>query len=264
MRLKDRTAIVTGAASGIGLATALKFGAEGALVMCADMNGDGAQRTAARIADLGGQAASFKADVTKEAEVQALVAETVKQWDRVDVMFNNAGIEFGIPGGIEALHCRWGKRPEARGQQLLEDLAAALLPAYARAVKSYRLTPAGRSEAARLAGSLASATVEVRRSGANPERSTLGDAMARAVPRLTLWEALDQLASRGHVELDGAPRAARLPPILVQSGGCRRRRALRGPGRGSRGFSPVAIGSPSPPRRRGAGRARSPCAAARP
>jgi NAD(P)-dependent dehydrogenase (short-subunit alcohol dehydrogenase family) len=97
MRLKDKTAIVTGAASGIGLATALKFGQEGATVMCADMNEDGAAKTAARIIDLGGQAASFKVDVTKEAEVQALVADTVKRWERVDVMFNNAGIEFGIP-----------------------------------------------------------------------------------------------------------------------------------------------------------------------
>ena len=97
MRLKDKTAIVTGAASGIGLATALKFGQEGATVMCADMNEDGAAKTAARIIDLGGQAASFKVDVTKEAEIQALVADTIKRWERVDVMFNNAGIEFGIP-----------------------------------------------------------------------------------------------------------------------------------------------------------------------
>ena len=97
MRLKDKTAIVTGAASGIGLTTALKFGSEGAAVMCADLDGEGAQRTAARIADLGGKSASFKVDVTKEAEVQALVAETVRQWERVDVMFNNAGIEFGLP-----------------------------------------------------------------------------------------------------------------------------------------------------------------------
>ncbi len=97
MRLKDKTAIVTGAASGIGLATALKFGQEGAAVMCADLNGEGAERAAARIVDLGGRAASFKMDVTKEAEVQALVAETVNRWERVDVMFNNAGIEFGIP-----------------------------------------------------------------------------------------------------------------------------------------------------------------------
>jgi NAD(P)-dependent dehydrogenase (short-subunit alcohol dehydrogenase family) len=97
MRLKDKTAIVTGAASGIGLATALKFAQEGAAVMCADMNEEGAAKTASRIADLGGKAASFKMDVTKEAEVQALVADTVKRWERVDVMFNNAGIEFGIP-----------------------------------------------------------------------------------------------------------------------------------------------------------------------
>jgi len=69
MRLKDKTAIVTGAASGIGLATALKFAQEGAAVMCADMNEEGAAKTASRIADLGGKAASFKMDVTKEAEV---------------------------------------------------------------------------------------------------------------------------------------------------------------------------------------------------
>lgn len=97
MRLQGKTAIVTGAASGIGLATALKFGQEGAAVMCADLNEEGAQKAAARIAGLGGRAAAFRADVTKEAEVQALVAETVKQWDRLDVLFNNAGIEFGIP-----------------------------------------------------------------------------------------------------------------------------------------------------------------------
>lgn len=97
MRLKDKTAIVTGAASGIGLATALKFASEGAAVMCADLNGDGAEQAAAKITDLGGKAVAFTVDVTKEAEVQALVAETVKQWNRVDIMFNNAGIEFGIP-----------------------------------------------------------------------------------------------------------------------------------------------------------------------
>jgi len=97
MRLQGKTAIVTGAASGIGLATALKFGQEGAAVMCADINEEGAAKTAARITGLGGQAAAFKVDVTREAEVQALVAETVKRWDRLDVMFNNAGIEFGIP-----------------------------------------------------------------------------------------------------------------------------------------------------------------------
>lgn len=97
MRLKGKVAIVTGAASGIGRATAILFGQEGAKVMCADVNAEGAERTARQIADTDGEAASTGADVSKEADVQRMVRDTVERWGRLDIMFNNAGVALGLP-----------------------------------------------------------------------------------------------------------------------------------------------------------------------
>ncbi|MDO8615523.1 MAG: glucose 1-dehydrogenase [Dehalococcoidia bacterium] len=97
MQLQDKAAMVTGAASGIGKATAVTFAREGAKVMCADINVPGAEATARQIADTGGEAASMRADVSQEADVQEMVRETVSRWGRLDVLFNNAGIGFGLP-----------------------------------------------------------------------------------------------------------------------------------------------------------------------
>jgi NAD(P)-dependent dehydrogenase (short-subunit alcohol dehydrogenase family) len=97
MRLKDKVALVTGAASGIGRATAALFGQEGAKVMCADLDGEGAERVARQIADSGGEAASVQADVSRAADCERMVRETVQRWGRIDILFNNAGIEFGLP-----------------------------------------------------------------------------------------------------------------------------------------------------------------------
>ncbi len=97
MRLKDKVALITGAASGIGRATALLFGQEDAKVMCADVNGDGGERVARQIADTGGEAASVTVDVAQEEDVQRMVRETVERWGRLDILFNNAGIGFGLP-----------------------------------------------------------------------------------------------------------------------------------------------------------------------
>src|SRR3989304_790006 len=97
MRLKDKVALVTGAASGIGRATAALFGQEGAKVMCADLDGEGAERVARQIADSGGEAASTQIDVSRGADWERMVGETVERWGRLDVLLNNAGIIFLLP-----------------------------------------------------------------------------------------------------------------------------------------------------------------------
>ncbi len=97
MRLKDKVSIVTGAASGIGKASAIVFGREGAKVMCADINAEAAEATARQIVDTGGEAASIRVDVASEPDVQEMVSATVTRWGRLDVLYNNAGIGIGMP-----------------------------------------------------------------------------------------------------------------------------------------------------------------------
>ncbi len=97
MLLENKVAIITGAASGIGKATATAFGREGAKVLCADLNGEGAEATANLIGDTGGEAASFQLDVAQESEVKAMIADAMTRWGRLDVIYNNAGIGTGAP-----------------------------------------------------------------------------------------------------------------------------------------------------------------------
>lgn len=92
-RFSGRVALVTGAASGIGRAAARLFAQEGAKVVVAtDANITGAEETCGFIAELGGEACFVKCDVSKEADVQALVEECVRRYGRLDFGFNNAGI----------------------------------------------------------------------------------------------------------------------------------------------------------------------------
>lgn len=88
-----KTAIVTGAASGIGRATAERFAADGANVVVADVAVDGAEETVDRIESNGGTAHFVRADVTDAAQVKALVEETVDTYGTLDIAHNNAGIE---------------------------------------------------------------------------------------------------------------------------------------------------------------------------
>ena len=100
MRLKDRVAIVVGAGQspgegiGNGRATALTFAREGAKVLCVDHNLASAQETVDLIAAKGGTAAAFKADVTKNADLKAMVADAHGRWGRIDVLHNNVGVSL--------------------------------------------------------------------------------------------------------------------------------------------------------------------------
>lgn len=88
MRLKDKVTIVTGAASGFGAEIARQYVAEGAKVAVADINGSGAQAVAG---SLGDSAIAVTCDVTKRADIDALVRATTDRWGRLDVVVNNAG-----------------------------------------------------------------------------------------------------------------------------------------------------------------------------
>jgi NAD(P)-dependent dehydrogenase (short-subunit alcohol dehydrogenase family) len=92
MRLEGKSALITGAGSGIGKAMAVLFGREGAKVMASDINEDSARGTAAQIEDSGGEARSIRADTSKQGDVQAAIRATVEAWGRMDILANNAGI----------------------------------------------------------------------------------------------------------------------------------------------------------------------------
>jgi NAD(P)-dependent dehydrogenase (short-subunit alcohol dehydrogenase family) len=91
-RLSGKSAIITGAASGIGRAAALAFAREGARVIVADVSEDGGRKTVETVRDKGGEAQFFRCDVARAADADALVAAAVKAYGRLDCAFNNAGI----------------------------------------------------------------------------------------------------------------------------------------------------------------------------
>ena len=92
MRLKDKVCIITGAAGGIGLATAQKFSAEGAKVVVCDVNQAAIDAAVAAIKTGGGEAIGFLVDVTNKLQIAAMVEGVKAKYGRIDVLVNNAGI----------------------------------------------------------------------------------------------------------------------------------------------------------------------------
>ena len=93
-RLQDKIALVTGGAGGIGRATALAFAREGAKVAVVDLDAEAAADVALAVAAEGGEAISVQADVTRADQVAAMVAQVVTRFGRLDIAFNNAGIDI--------------------------------------------------------------------------------------------------------------------------------------------------------------------------
>lgn len=91
-RLKDKVSIITGAANGIGLATAIKFANEGAISVICDMNPAQVEDAVAKVKALGGQAEGYVMNVTDRANIDDVVASVVAKHGRIDVLINNAGI----------------------------------------------------------------------------------------------------------------------------------------------------------------------------
>jgi NAD(P)-dependent dehydrogenase (short-subunit alcohol dehydrogenase family) len=96
-RLKDKVAIITGAGSGIGRVTALRFAQEGANVVVADRNRNGASETETLVKEVGAEVLSFPVDVSRPTEVEQLVARTTERFGRLDVLVNAAAILIRTP-----------------------------------------------------------------------------------------------------------------------------------------------------------------------
>jgi len=102
VRLKEKVAIITGAASGIGRETALLFAQEGAKVVAVDIDQAGAGETVATIEAAGGTALLVRADISRPNDCQNMVAQAEATFGRLDVIFNNAGIRDAADGDAES------------------------------------------------------------------------------------------------------------------------------------------------------------------
>ncbi len=108
-KLDGKVAVITGAASGMGRATALRFAKEGASIVLADLNAQGGETAVAECAAAGAKAVFQRVDVTSEADIKSAIARAMKEYGRLDITFNNAGIA-GAVGPIEKVETAdWDK-----------------------------------------------------------------------------------------------------------------------------------------------------------
>jgi NAD(P)-dependent dehydrogenase (short-subunit alcohol dehydrogenase family) len=104
-----KVAFVTGAGSGIGRATALAFACEGASVVVSDISDQNVRETARRIEELGGRTIAVACDVTRSEDVKAALDETIETFGRLDVAFNNAGVEQAKAAAADITEEEWDR-----------------------------------------------------------------------------------------------------------------------------------------------------------
>lgn len=110
MRLKDKTAVVTGAAGAIGGAIAERFAEEGAIVLLSDINTEAGEKRVKYIKDKGGRALFVYADAFKEEELIKLISASIEKLGRIDILVNNVGYDFEIMKGLDEISSEnWNK-----------------------------------------------------------------------------------------------------------------------------------------------------------
>jgi 3-hydroxybutyrate dehydrogenase len=122
MRLKDKTAVITGAASGRGKETALVFAREGARVAIADLNQKAADGTAREIDPSGKRAIGVAMDVASEEQVEAGIAKVISTFGTVDVLLSNAGIQI-VALVVEFDFAKWKRMLENRRKRPMISIA---------------------------------------------------------------------------------------------------------------------------------------------
>jgi NAD(P)-dependent dehydrogenase (short-subunit alcohol dehydrogenase family) len=108
-RLKDKVALITGGGSGMGRASSVLFAREGARVSVVDRAAAAGEETVGQIRDDGGRASFVEADVSNAADVERMIGATVAEYGRIDVLFNNAGIEGPSVNLLEYGEDDWGR-----------------------------------------------------------------------------------------------------------------------------------------------------------
>ena len=111
MRFIGKTAVVTGAARGIGRSVALKLAMEGARVVAIDVNSEELSRLKGELAEYTNEALCFECDISNEARVNEIALEVFEKFKRVDILVNNAA--------VWRLHCTFKRFPQKRGNNIL-------------------------------------------------------------------------------------------------------------------------------------------------